>query len=105
MSHILRGATPEVKSIAYRCVVRPLLEYGCHLWNPFTNKDIHLLENIQHCAARWVYDSRWNPSVFAWTKSSDKCLEELGWPSLKTCCNYISICLLYDIIYIGVMVS
>jgi len=60
-------------------VLRPLLEYGCQLWNPFTNKEIQLLENIQYRAAR---GTQWNLSELARTKSSDICLVELRWPSL-----------------------
>jgi len=50
----LWGATPQVKSMAYRCVVCPIMEYGCQLWNPFTQKDIQLVENIQRRAGHWV---------------------------------------------------
>ena len=98
LCHTLWGAPPQVKSTAYRCVVRPLLEYGCQLWNPFTQKNIQLLENTQRRAARWVCGSRWDPSVFLWTKSSDQCLEQLRWPSLKSRRDYLSVNLLYDII-------
>jgi len=62
--HTLWGATPQVKSIAFKCLVRPIMEYGYQLWNPFTQKDIQVLENIQCCAAHWVCGSRWNPFVF-----------------------------------------
>jgi len=61
LRHTLWGATPFVKSIAYRCVVNPLLEYGCQLWNPFTTTNIQLLEQNQRRAARWVCNSRWDP--------------------------------------------
>ena len=38
-------------------------------------------------------------SVFSWTKSSDQCLNLLGWPSLrKVRRDYLSVNLLYDII-------
>ena len=55
--------------------------------------------NIQRCAAHWVGSSRWNPSVFSWTKSLDQlCLYLLGWPSLSLHRDYLSVTLLYDII-------
>ena len=95
LRHTLWSAPPQVKSTAYRCVVCPLLEYG---WNPFTQKNIQLLENIQRCAACRVCGSRWDPSMFSWTKSSDQCLEQLRWPSLKSRHDYLSVNLLYDII-------
>jgi len=40
------------------------MEHGCQLWNPFTQKDIQVLENIQRRAARWVCGCMWDPSVF-----------------------------------------
>ena len=57
LRHTLWGATPQVNSLAFRCVVRPIMEYGCQLWNPFTQKDIQLLETIQRRAACWVCGS------------------------------------------------
>ena len=76
LRHTLWGATPQVKSMAYRYIC-PNVEYHiaiyrCQLWNAFTQKGIQLLENIQRCAARWVCGSR-----------SDQCLHQLGWPSLR----------------------
>jgi len=105
LRHTLWSATPFVKSIAYRCVVRPLLEYGCQLWNPFTTRNIRLLEQIQRRAAHWVCSSGWDPFVSTWTKSSDQCLDELGWPSLKSRCDYLSVGLLYDIIHNKVAIN
>ena len=60
-------------------------------------KDIQILETIQCRAARWVCGSRWDPSVFSWTKSYDQCLNLLGWPSLILRHDYLSVNLLYDI--------
>jgi len=105
LHHTLWGATPFVKSIAYRCVVRPLLEYGCQLWNPFTTRNIQLLEQVQCRAARWVCSSRWDPFVSTWSKLSDQCLDELGWPSLKSRRDYLSVSLLYDIIHNKVAIN
>ena len=64
----------------------------------YQQKDIQLLESIQRHAARWVCGSRWDPSVFSWSKSSDQCLNQLGWPLLKLRRDYLSVNLLYDII-------
>ena len=74
------------------------MEYECPIWNPFTQKDIKLLENIQRRAARWVCGSRWDPSMLSWTMSSDDCLRQLEWPSLKLHHDFLSVNLLYDII-------
>ena len=65
LRHTLWDATPQVKSLAFRCVVCPIMEYGCQLWNSFTQKDIQLLETIQRRAAHWVCGRRLDPSVFS----------------------------------------
>jgi len=41
-------------------------------------------------AAHWVCGSRWDPSVFSWTKLSDQCFHQLEWPCLKLCHAYLS---------------
>ena len=68
------------------------MEYACPVWFPHTAKNINHLEHVQHRAARWVSGSRWNPSSYCWTKSTDDCLAELKWPSIHQCHVYFTIC-------------
>ena len=42
----------------YLTLVRPILEYCCHVWDPFLHKDIELLESVQKFAFR-VCTKRW----------------------------------------------
>ena len=35
LRHTLQNATVNAKSIAYKFLVRPILEYGCSVWNPY----------------------------------------------------------------------
>ena len=70
--HTLWGATVKVKFMAYRCIIHPILEYGCQRWNPFTQKDVQLLENIQ-CMVRCSLDMNvvaisWDPLKFLFKK-------------------------------------
>ena len=37
---------------AYKTYVRPILEYCSSVWNPFSQKDIDLLESVQRCFTR-----------------------------------------------------
>ena len=83
----------------HRCkvsgLVRPLLEYACQVWHP--DSDYSMLENVQHCAARWVCGSHWNPSIKQYTTSPDDSLAELHRPTVATHHDYLSVCLLHDI--------
>ena len=54
---------------------------------------------VQHRAARWASGSRWNPSSYCWTKSSDDCLVELKWPSIHQRHVYFSVCQVHDILH------
>ena len=43
----------------YTSLVRPHLEYGCHVWAPYTSRDINALESVQKFACklaswRWI---------------------------------------------------
>ena len=50
----LRQCPQECKKLAYLAMVRSTLEYGCLIWDPYTNKDIDKLESIQKRAARFI---------------------------------------------------
>ena len=77
LRHTMWGATPAAKAMAYKCIIRPLMEYSCQVWNPFTDKDISMLEKVQRRASRWVCGSKWVPHKLAWSKCSDACTREL----------------------------
>ena len=98
LRHSLWGATTTAKSVAYKCLIRPLLEYACQVWSPHTACDISGLESVQRCAARWACGSQWDPISRKWSKSSDACLESLRWPNLSVRRNYLSVSTLYDIL-------
>jgi len=42
----------------YLTLVRPILEYCCHVWDPFLHKDIELLESVQKFVVK-VRTKRW----------------------------------------------
>ena len=99
LRHSIWGATTAVKSVAYKSLVRPLLEYACQVWNPHTAQDKSVLEAVQCRAAKWACGSRWDPSSRRWNKSSGECLDTLHWPTLTQHHNYLSVSTLGDIFH------
>ena len=85
------GCTVAAKSLAYKALVRPCLEYGCIVWSSCTSKHISSLESVQRRAAQWI--------MSRWTKSSDACLEELSWPTLELHCCYLTILMIHSILH------
>ena len=99
LRHTLFSSPSTVKAIAYKSIVRPILEYASPVWCLHLTKDVSHLESIQRRAARWVCGSKWNPVSHMWNKSSDYCLQELKWSPLHTRRSFFSICLTHDILH------
>ena len=73
----LYRCSAETKCLACISIVRPLLEYGSAVWDPYLQKDIQSIEMVQQRAAHWVKsDYRYNIYVTSM-------LEDLQWPSLQ----------------------
>ncbi len=58
-------------------MVRPHLEYGCAVWDPFTNKDINTLEAVQNKAARFVQQD------YSRDSSVSQMKEQMEWRPLQ----------------------
>jgi len=78
LNRYLRHCSTLVKSLAYTSLTRPILDYACVVWDPWTQRDIDKLECVQRLAARSVRSS--------WDRSScvTSLINDLGWPSLQT---------------------
>ena len=50
----LHACPEKVKSDCYKTLVRPLLEYGCAVWDPHQKIDIKELEKVQKRAGRFA---------------------------------------------------
>ena len=99
LCHSIWGATTAVKSVAYKSLVRPLLEYAYQVWSPYTAWDKSVLEAVQRRAAKWACGSQWDSSSRRWDKSSGECLDTLHWPTLTHRHNYLSVSTLGDIFH------
>ena len=47
MRRTLFSCPQDVKAAAYKQMVRPILEYGCSVWDPYTDKLQEELEKVQ----------------------------------------------------------
>ena len=73
----LRINSPNLKSLAYKTLVRPLLEYSSAAWDPYTMENVKKLEMVQRRAARYVLNR------FNYLSSVDEMLQELQWNTLE----------------------
>ena len=51
----LKQTSTSIKSLAYKTIVRPQLEYASAIWDPNTKDEINKIDKIQKRAARWVF--------------------------------------------------
>ncbi len=86
----LKGAPPNTKALAYKSIVRPLLEYSSPVWDPHTENQKKQLESVQRRAARFVYNNYRmiptpaNQPLSPWTTNSvTHMLTTLTWKSLE----------------------
>lgn len=58
---ILKKANSNTRSLAYRSLVRPILEYGTACWDPYREGQIRALDRVQSKAARFAHNTK-NPN-------------------------------------------
>ena len=54
LGQTLFSCPQDVKEAAFKGMVRPILEYGSSVWDPYTDKLQEELEKVQNRAARFV---------------------------------------------------
>jgi len=79
LERVLSDCSMDVKSKAYTTFLHPPLEYACSVWNPYTKRNIHQIELVQHRPARFVFRDYSN-----FTKVTPM-LKQLGWDTLEQC--------------------
>ena len=95
----------KLKEVAYKAMVRPILEYTCSVQDPYihiysnTKKRIDMLENEQCRAARFVlhnYHSKFSITAI---------IDCLGWPSPHHCRKLAKLSKLYKMLHDDVRVD
>ena len=77
--------------LLYKSMVRPHLEYSCHIWSPHTTRDIQALESVQNFALRVITKH--------WTHSYEELLSLTTLPTLEKGL-YLRLQFLYKIVKI-----
>jgi len=72
----LNKSTTQVKTAAYKTMIRPLVEYSSSVWDPYKSGQINNVEKIQRKAARFCLGR------YQQTASVTAMMEELNWKSL-----------------------
>ena len=76
-------------TIGYKSMVRPIVEYACPVWNPHQQYLSDKLERVQRNASRWILGSSIDYS---------ERLEYLGWPTLNSRREFLSLVQLFKFI-------
>ena len=73
----IKSCPLQVKESCYKIMVRPIMEYACRVWSPYTKKNIQTFETVQRRAARFVKNDYFNFS------SVTAMMQDLEWPTLE----------------------
>ena len=84
----LRINSPALKSIGYKSLVWPTVEYTSTVWDPYTKQDRDRVEMVQCRAARYVQSHQRSASV-------TEMLKQLDWETLELCRKKARLTMLY----------
>jgi hypothetical protein len=78
ISRVCKQMNKSAKEMAYKSLVRPLLEYACTVWDPWQIDLIKQLEKVQNRGARFVLKS------YRKSDSVSEMIRQLGWEPLAS---------------------
>ena len=89
------GKCPEsVKELSHKSLVRPHLEYGSSVWDPWKDKQIKQIEAVQRRSVRFVRNCwKREPGIVT------NMLNDLDWPSLQTRRKHARLMMLHKTIH------
>lgn len=76
LRRVLKDADTKTRQVAFLSLVRPVLEFGCLVWDPYLKRDIKRMEKVQNSALRFIYRIRGQISFTELRNSI--CLDSLG---------------------------
>ena len=88
-----KDCTIPVKKATYTDMVRPALEFASTVWDPVTQKNIQLLEQVQRRAARYVFNNYSDRQPGCVTQM----VTDLQWETLEERRRSNRLCMLYRI--------
>jgi len=89
----LKHCNEKFKETAYISLVRSVLDYSASVWDPYLQKDIDRIENVQRRGARFVKKD------YRRTSSVTSIMNELGWKPLAHRRREQRLTLLFKIIH------
>ena len=92
----LRHCPVDLRQLAYKQFVLPILEYCAPIWDPYHQKYIRQIEMVQHRAARFVLGKPWRRCE---RDSITNMLNQLNWTTLEKRRKYARLTLLYKILH------
>ena len=96
----IRTKSPAIREMAFKTLVRPLVEYSSSVWSPNTDKYISKIEMVQLKAARWAHNNfHTQANVTEMLTQLTHLYIFIGWRSLEQRRNDSRLCLFYRIIY------
>ena len=82
-----------MKSVAYKTLIWPQLEYASTVWSPHTATDIQKVEAVQRRAVRWKYRD------YSYTSSVTAMMKDLNWRPMDHKRIESRIIMLYKVTY------
>ena len=55
LRRVLKTADTKTRQVAYNTLVRPVLDYGCEVWDRYTKKRIDKIEKVQNRALTFIF--------------------------------------------------